>query len=60
VNLECHKRVIEVEGMQVPVLSLEYEYQAYLKLARIEKAEMLRKWLHGEHESLGRTSPNSG
>jgi len=31
--------------MRIPVLSLEYEYQAYLKLGRIEKAEMLRSWL---------------
>jgi hypothetical protein len=48
VNLEHHKLVVEVEGMKVPVLSLEYEYQAYLKLGRIEKAEMLRNWLHSE------------
>jgi len=47
VDLEHHKRVVEVEEMQVPVLSLEYEYQAYLKLGRIEKAEMLRNWLQG-------------
>lgn len=60
VDLEFHKRVVEVEGMQVPVLSLEYEYQAYLKLGRIEKAEMLRNWLQGEHGSSGSTSPNSG
>ncbi|MFQ6032212.1 MAG: nucleotidyltransferase domain-containing protein [Candidatus Zixiibacteriota bacterium] len=59
VNLQRYKQVIEVEGMQIPLLSLEYEYQAYLKLGRIEKAEMLRKWLHGEHESFGSTSPNS-
>jgi len=37
--------------MQVPVLSLEYEYQAYLKLGRIDKAEMLRKWLQGKNET---------
>jgi hypothetical protein len=37
--------------MQVPVLFLEYEYQAYLKLGRIDKAEMLRKWLQGENET---------
>ena len=43
--LEQHKRFIEVEGMHIPVLSLEYEYQAYLKLSRIDKAEMLEKWL---------------
>lgn len=59
VDLECHKRVIEVEGMQVGVLSLEYEYQAYLKLGRIEKAEMLRKWLKGKDEFSGSTSSNS-
>lgn len=37
--------------MQVPVLSLEYEYQAYLKLGRIDKAEILRKWLQGKNET---------
>ncbi|GFP31381.1 nucleotidyltransferase domain-containing protein, partial [Candidatus Hakubella thermalkaliphila] len=56
VDLERHKRIVEVEEMQVSVLSLEYEYQAYLKLGRIDKAEMLRKWLHGEHDSSGATS----
>lgn len=59
-NLEHHKRVVKVEGMQVPVLSLEYEYHAYLKLGRTEKAEMLKNWLHGENISSGGTSPNSG
>jgi len=51
VDLEQYKRIVEVEGMQVPVLSLEYEYQAYLKLGRIDKAEMLRKWLQGGNET---------
>ena len=60
VDLEHHKRVVEVEGMKVPVLSLEYEYQAYLKLGKIDKAEMLRNWLHDEYRSSGSTSPNSG
>ncbi|MBU4603209.1 hypothetical protein KKA86_08970 [bacterium] len=59
VDLEQHKRVVEVERMQVPVLSLEYEYQAYLKLGRIDKAEILRKWLYDEHETSDSTSPNS-
>jgi len=52
VELGYYKRVIEVKGMQIPVLSLEYEYQAYLKLGRIEKAEMLRKWLQDRRDSL--------
>jgi hypothetical protein len=60
VDLEYHKRVVEVEGMKVPVLSLEYEYQAYMKLGRTEKAEMLRNWLHSEHKPLGSASPNNG
>ena len=51
VDLEQYKRIVEVEGMQVPVLFLEYEYQAYLKLGRIDKAEMLRKWLQAENET---------
>jgi len=60
IDLEHHKRVVEIEGMQVPVLSLEYEYQAYLKLGRVDKAEMLRNWLHNEYGSSGSTLPNNG
>jgi hypothetical protein len=45
VKVECHKHWVGIDGMQIPVLSLAYEYQAYLKLGRNEKAEMLRKWL---------------
>lgn len=45
VNLEHHIRFIEVEGMNVPVLALEYEYQAYMKLGRVEKAHMLKRVL---------------
>ena len=45
VKVEDYRCWIEINGISIPVLSLEYEYQAYLKLGRIEKAEMLRKWL---------------
>ncbi len=45
VKVERYRRWVEVGGMLIPVLSLEYEYQAYIKLGRIEKAEMLRRWL---------------
>ena len=45
VDLKQHKHIVEIEGMQVPVLSLAYEYQAYMKLGRIEKAKMLKKYL---------------
>lgn len=45
VKLENHKRWVEIEEMRVPVLSLEYESQAYLRLGRSEKAKMLQDWL---------------
>ena len=46
VKVESHRCWVVIDEMQIPVLSLDYEYQAYLKLGRNEKAEMLRKWLH--------------
>jgi hypothetical protein len=51
VDLERYKQFVEVEGMQIPVLSLEYEYQAYLKLGRLEKAQILRKVLQDRDKS---------
>ncbi|MCL4507526.1 MAG: hypothetical protein M1434_03775 [Chloroflexi bacterium] len=45
VKVERYKCWVEVDGMRIPVLSLEYEYQAYLILGRNEKAEKLQKWL---------------
>ena len=45
VDITKYKRFVQIEGMEIPVLSLEYEYQAYLKLGRIEKAKMLKKFL---------------
>lgn len=50
VDLGYYKRIVEFKGIQLPVLSLEYEYQAYLKLGRFERAEMLRKWLNSERD----------
>lgn len=56
VNVEHYKRWIEVGGMRIPVLSLEYEYRAYLKLGRVEKAEMLRSWLQKNRSGLTNAS----
>lgn len=47
VDIEEHKRWIEFEGMQVPVLDLAYEQMAYLKMGRLETAAMLGDWLEG-------------
>lgn len=49
-----YRRMVDVDGLLVPVLSLEYEYQAYLKFGRVERAKMLRRWLddEGDHNNL--------
>ncbi|RLC60049.1 MAG: hypothetical protein DRI80_11515 [Chloroflexota bacterium] len=44
-RVESYRRWVEISGMRIPVLSLEYEYQAYRRLGRVEKAEILRRWL---------------
>ena len=48
VPVERFRQWLEVEGMQIPVLSLEYEYQAYLKLGRFERAQRINEWLKGQ------------
>ncbi|HEY7341752.1 MAG TPA: hypothetical protein VH591_12785 [Ktedonobacterales bacterium] len=44
-RLADHTECLPVDGMPVPVLSVEYEYAAYLRLGRTEKAHLLRAWL---------------
>ena len=44
-NLQELRRTVLIEGISVPVLSLEYEYGAYLRLGRTDKARAIRKWL---------------
>lgn len=45
IELEKYKKFVYVQGMKIPVLSLDYEYQAYKKMGRIEKAKMIKEWL---------------
>ncbi len=45
VKLERYKQFVAVEDMQIPVLSLDYEHQAYLTLGRFERAQLLEKGL---------------
>ena len=54
VNPAHYRQIVEIDGLLVPVLSLEYEYQAYLKFGRIENAKMLRRWLDSgqDHNNL--------
>ena len=50
VNVEKYRHRVNFDGMQIPVLSLEYEYQAYLGLGRIEKADKIKQWLEESQE----------
>jgi hypothetical protein len=43
VDLKSQKRFVRIDSMDIPVLSLVYEARAYLKLGRLERAEMLRE-----------------
>jgi hypothetical protein len=45
VQVERYRRWKQTGALRVPVLSLEYEYRAYLRMERREKAEVLRRWL---------------
>ena len=42
VVLEDHRHWMEIGQVQVPLLNLEYEYLAYLRMGRKEKAEKIR------------------
>jgi hypothetical protein len=45
VNVNNYKEIIKLESMEIPVLSLEYEHEAYRQLGRIEKAKLIKKYL---------------
>lgn len=45
VDVTTHRPFVEVAGISVPLLSLEYEYEAYLCLGRTETAAMLQSHL---------------
>jgi hypothetical protein len=37
--------------MKIPVLSLEYEYNAYIKLGRIEKANKIKELIRNNADN---------
>jgi len=47
VQVEDHRCMLDLDGWQIPVLDLEYEYRAYLRMGRTEKAALIRAWLDG-------------
>lgn len=46
VDLKQYKKNIVLNGMSLPVLDLEYEYNAYMKMGRVEKATLLKKYIN--------------
>jgi hypothetical protein len=52
VDLERNKRTLKIEGIRIPVMSLEHAYQAYVKLRRLKKSEIVRKWLSSDSSSV--------
>lgn len=48
VRVEAYRKWVEIDGMRIPVLSLDYEYEAYLKLGRVRKAAKIREWLENQ------------
>lgn len=49
-NLALLTRQVIYQGMVVPVLDLEYEYLAYVRMGRHERAQLLRKWLDSQDQ----------
>jgi hypothetical protein len=52
VNVAEHRRWVNWQGRSVPVLTLEYEVEAYRRMGRLEKAEQIRRWLDSSGKSL--------
>lgn len=48
VDVVQHRQYVAFEGWRVPVLTLEYEYQAYLILGRQERAQLLARAIRQE------------
>jgi hypothetical protein len=51
VNVETHRTFVELDGRSVPVLSLAYEADAYERLGRHERAELLAAHAAGRDSS---------
>lgn len=46
-DLTEHKRTVDLDGTKIPVLSLEYEAEAYEQVGRTERADLLREHAEG-------------
>lgn len=50
VDVTEHRELIDHDGMEIPVLSLEYEEGAYRCLGRVERASQINKWLNSRRD----------
>ncbi len=48
IDIDMHKKIVSVEGMDIPVLELAYESLAYRRFGRVEMAEKLREYADKE------------
>lgn len=53
VDIAQHSLKLEVEGVSVPVLSLQHEYESYKLMDRTERAAQIRKWLDRKDKDAG-------
>jgi hypothetical protein len=44
IDFAPYKHFLQVDGMALPVLTLEYEYESYNRLGRMEKVKLLKEW----------------
>jgi hypothetical protein len=51
VDLERHRREVEIDGMQIPVLPLTYEREAYRTLGRVATVHLLDAWLEAHPDA---------
>ena len=49
VQVAEHRRWAEIKDLKVPVLSLEYEAEAYQVMGREDRSAQIRKWLEKTH-----------
>lgn len=47
IDISSKRHFINYGGLSIPVLSLDYECEAYEKLGRMEKAKQIKKYLMG-------------
>ncbi len=59
VHVRDHLLWVTWDGMQLPVLSLEHEYHAYLLMGRLEKAGLIWNWLHRPEHPASPSAPTA-